>query len=88
MEKLNDIWNSLKNNADGLSGRKLSAFWALAFVATYLAIKHTDSNNAIEMVGMWLLFAAICLGLVAIPELMKFLAEIKNGKTKSDEANK
>lgn len=80
MGKLNDIWNSFKNNADGLSGRKLSAFWAIMFVSTYLSYKHTDLSNVIEMVGMWLIFAAVCLGLVAIPELMKFLAEIKNGK--------
>ncbi|CAB4127163.1 hypothetical protein UFOVP87_54 [uncultured Caudovirales phage] len=86
MSKLNDIWNSLKNNAEGLSGRKLSAFWAVAFVSTYLAIKHTDNNNAIEMVGMWLLFGAVCLGLVAIPELLKFLAELKNGKSKENES--
>ena len=83
--KMNDIWNSLKNNSEGLSGRKLSAFWALVFVATYLSIKHTDSTNSIAMVGMWLTFAAVCLGLVAIPELMKFLAEIKNGKPKDEQ---
>jgi len=80
MDWTKDIWDSFKNNNDGLSGRKSSAFWSLVVVATYLAIKHTDKTNAIPMVGMWLAFAAVCLGLVTIPELMKFLAELKNGK--------
>lgn len=80
MSKLNDLWDSFKNNKDGASGRKLSAFWAIVVVATFISYKYTTPNNVIEMVITWLVFASICLGLVTIPELIKFLAELKNGR--------
>jgi len=37
----------------------------------------------LEMVITWLVFALVCLGLVTIPELLKHLAELKNGKKES-----
>ena len=84
MNKLNDIWNSFKNNADGVSGRKLSAFWAIVVVATFISYKYTTSANVFEMVIVWLTFACICLGLVTIPELLKDLVQLKNGNKPTD----
>lgn len=83
MSKLNDLWDSFKNNKDGASGRKLSAFWAIVVVATYISYKYTTPQNVLEMVITWLVFALVCLGLVTIPELLKHLAELKNGKKES-----
>jgi len=80
MSKLNDIWNSFKHNKESASGRKLSAFWAIVVVATFISYKYTSSANVLEMVIVWLLFACVCLGLVTIPELLKDLVELKNGK--------
>jgi 4-amino-4-deoxy-L-arabinose transferase-like glycosyltransferase len=80
MSKISDIWNSFKHNKDGASGRKLSAFWAIVVVSTFATYKYTTDNNLIEVLIIWLTFASICLGLVTIPELIKFLAELKNGK--------
>lgn len=84
--KLNDIWNSMKHNKDGFSTRKLSAFWSVVVVSTFISYKFTNSNNLTEVLITWLVFASISLGLVTIPELIKFLAEIKKDKksTKSD----
>lgn len=78
MSWIKDIWNGFKTGASGLSGRKLSAFWAIVVVSTFLSYKNTTEKNAIQMVGMWLIFALICLGLVTIPELIKFITEVKN----------
>jgi hypothetical protein len=85
MSKLNDLWNSFKTNSDGVSGRKLSAFWAIVVVATFISYKYTTSANVFEMVIVWLTFACICLGLVTIPELLKDLVELKNGSKKAPE---
>jgi hypothetical protein len=84
MSKLTDIWNSFKHNKEGASGRKLSAFWAIVVVSTYISYKYTTTANVLEMTITWLVFALVCLGLVTIPELLKYLAELKNGK--KDEA--
>ena len=84
MSKLNDIWNSFKHNKEGASGRKLSAFWAIVVVSTYISYKYTTTANVIEMTITWLVFALVCLGLVTIPELLKYLAELKNGKGPSE----
>ena len=80
MSKLNDIWESFKINDIGASSRKLSAFWAIVVVATFISYKYTSSANVFEMVIVWLLFACVCLGLVTIPELLKDLVELKKGK--------
>ena len=80
MTKITDIWNSFKHNKDGASGRKLSAFWSIVVVSTFATYKYTTNNNLIEVLIIWLTFASICLGLVTIPELIKFLAELKKGK--------
>ena len=84
MTKITDIWNSFKHNKDGASGRKLSAFWSIVVVSTFATYKYTTNNNLIEVLIIWLTFASICLGLVTIPELIKFLAELKNGKGPSE----
>jgi len=84
MSKISDIWNSFKHNKDGASGRKLSAFWSIVVVSTFATYKYTTDNNLIEVLIIWLTFASICLGLVTIPELIKFLAELKNGKGPSE----
>lgn len=75
-----DIYNSFKKGSDGLSGRKLSAFWAIVVAASVLSWKNTTESNAIQIIGMWLLFGAICLGMVTIPDLIKCIVEIKNGQ--------
>lgn len=96
MSWIKDIWDSFKNNKDGLSGRKLAAFWGITIVATsvtlavvYMVHKRNENDVLIYLIYallIWIIFGAVCLGLVTIPELIKFLAELKNGKPK-DETN-
>jgi hypothetical protein len=83
MSKLNDIWNSFKINDSGASSRKLSAFWAIVVVSSYITYQYTTSAIVFEMVIVWLTFACVCLGLVTIPELLKDLSELKNGSKKA-----
>jgi hypothetical protein len=79
---ITDIWNSFKTNDGGASSRKLSAFWAIVVVATFISYKYTTSENVFEMVIVWLTFACICLGLVTIPDLLRDLVALKNGSKK------
>lgn len=83
MSKANDIWNSFKTTEGGASSRKLSAFWAIVVISSYITYKFTTPANVFEMVIVWLTFACICLGLVTIPELLKDLTELKNGNKKA-----
>ena len=79
-----DFKDSFKNTEGGYSGRKLSAFWAIVIVATYLSYKNANSENALYIIIAWLIFASVCLGLVTIPKLLETLTEIKNGKKDSN----
>lgn len=90
-----DIWDSFKNNKDGLSGRKLAAFWSITVVATamtfaiaFVVYKRNENDALLYLLYAlfaWLVFGTVCLGLVTIPELIKFLAELKNGKSNTNE---
>lgn len=80
-----DVYNSFKTNNDGLSGRKLSSFWAIVIVSTGLSFKFGNSKNVVDLVQLWLLFALLTLGLVTIPDLIRFIVEFKNkGATPND----
>lgn len=86
-----DVWDSFKTGTAGLSGRKLAAFWAITVVATlvtfaiaFVVYKRNENEALLYLLYAlfaWLVFGTVCLGLVTIPELIKFLAELKNGKS-------
>lgn len=71
-----NLFNSFSNNPGGWSGRKLSAFVAV-MVASYLTIFLLAESDRLHALYAWLTFALVCLGLVTIPELIKFLATVK-----------
>lgn len=71
-----DIYNSFKNTPGGFSGRKLSACWSVV-VASFLSWKNTTPENAVLIIGLWLLAAAVFLCIVTIPNLIKILAILK-----------
>ena len=86
-----DVWDSFKTGTAGLSGRKLAAFWSITVVATavtfaiaFVVYKRNENAAVLYLLYAlfaWLIFGTVCLGLVTIPELIKFLAELKNGKS-------
>jgi hypothetical protein len=83
MNKLNDIWNSFKTNAYGLSGRKISAATAV-LVGAYVTKYKIPTEMQFWALVVWLCYSAVCLGLVTIPELIKFVTELKNGSKKDE----
>jgi len=97
MDKLNDLWDSFKIGEHGFSGRKLSAFQFMNLITLihFSVIGFIIFGKDIEKVRIAFALAetlfyvdcvmlAVCLGLVTIPELIKFLAELKNGKDKTN----
>lgn len=67
-----ELINSFSTSPGGLSGRKLSAAASLIW-ACYLADKLEDEERMYAVL-FFLVFSAVCLGLVTIPELIKFLS--------------
>jgi uncharacterized membrane-anchored protein len=72
MKVIEQVLSSFKNNKEGFSGRKLSAF-AGVFVASYLSFKNTDNNNITWVVGTWLTYSLLCLGIVTVANLIEIL---------------
>lgn len=78
-------WNGIIINGFGL--RKFAAGISLC-TAVIVTIKHiTDANYSFTL-SVWLIFAAVCLGLITIPDLLKALATIKNQPVQSDIVDK
>jgi hypothetical protein len=65
-----NLLQSLHNNPEGFSARKLSAFAGVitSIVATF---KFTDHTNVDSIIITWLAFALLCLGIVTIEQIMK-----------------
>lgn len=72
MSWINDIWNSLNTDKQGVSGRKLSAAISV-LTAVWVGVMQVPESEKIYVVWSFLTFSAVCLGLVTIPELIKFL---------------
>lgn len=68
--------SSLDNHSQGFSGRKISAAIAV-LTCVVISLLYTEPANAVHMVMVWLCFAAICLGIVTIEQVIK----LKNGGT-------
>ncbi len=75
------LFGSLDKSDNTSSGRKWAALTAI-WTAVYITIKHTDNLNVKALVPDWLVFGAVCLGLITIPELIKFISA-RFGKSES-----
>lgn len=62
---------SFDNTPDGFSARKLSAF-AGVIVAIIATFRFVDEKVIISALGVWLIFAMMCLGIVTAEQLLKF----------------
>ena len=72
-----DLLNSLKNDAAGYSGRKLSAFIGVV-TAIYLTIFKMPAEHQLDSLVVWLSFSLLCLGIVTVQNIIEF----KNGSNK------
>lgn len=77
-----NLLGSLNTKDGGYSGRKLSALAAI-IVSIHSTERIVDAGVLMYVIFGWLVFASICLGLVTIPELIKFLNS-KNETNGSD----
>jgi hypothetical protein len=76
LKPLIDLYNSLFNNDKGFSYRKIAAGFSVFFVAYKISMQVTDDKLRVQLVEIWLTFGCICLGLITIPDLIKFLVTI------------
>jgi uncharacterized membrane protein HdeD (DUF308 family) len=73
---IKNLIDSLKNNSNGFSGRKLSALVGV-LTGVYLTIFKIPLENQLESLMVWLAFSLLCLGIVTVQNVIEF----KNGKT-------
>jgi MFS-type transporter involved in bile tolerance (Atg22 family) len=70
---------SLDTTVYGFSLRKIAAVITI-FAGIYLANKFATAENVIYLVGILLIFALLCLGIVTVDQLFRFYKESKEGK--------
>ena len=72
-----DLYNSLFASDGGFSFRKLGAAFGIFYIAAKLSLSVVDEKIKYDLVLVWLVFAAVCIGLVTIPDLIKFISTSK-----------
>lgn len=79
---IKDYFGSFYANANGMSGRKLTAFlsFTVAVLVTFIWI---TPETFITVLWSWILTGLLCLGLVTFQQLTEF----KNGKTNKEDGN-
>lgn len=76
-----DIYNSLFNNDKGISFRKGYAVIAIIY-AYQLQLSILDDKVKEKIIYSWQLVGLLCIGLVTIPDLIKFLSSKKDENPK------
>lgn len=71
---------SFDNTTKGFSARKLSAF-AGVNIAMLLSFKLGTPENGTYIVGIWLTFSLLCLGIVTAEQLLMYLKGDVNKQT-------
>lgn len=71
-----DLYNALFNNDNGFSFRKLGALFAM-YSAYKLQLTLTTDSSRQTVIMAWMTFSSVCIGLVTIPDLIKFLNKDK-----------
>ena len=72
MKKIFWDWiSSFNNNTQGMSARKLSAFFACA-VGAVLSFKFGSQGTAVELTLIWVSFALLCMGIITVQQIIDF----------------
>jgi len=79
VEKIERFINSFDTKNEGFSGRKLSAFFGV-FVSGFITSRYCTTQSLSEILIIWLVFVAFCLGLVTASQIISF----KNGKPENN----
>lgn len=67
--------NSFDTKNEGLSGRKLSAFFGVV-VGGFITYEYCTTEILMEILIVWLVFVSLCLGMVTAEQIIK----LKNGE--------
>lgn len=70
MKKIEKLLNSLDNNKDGWSARKLTAFYSVVIASSYLTYLIPEKDRLYALV-FWQLLALLCLGIVTFEQIIK-----------------
>lgn len=80
MQKLiGDYIEGFRKGNSGIMRRKAMSFFAMIFAAS-CSCKFGTEHNVIELVTIWLCFAAVAIGMVTFEQIV----QLKNGTNKSD----
>lgn len=71
---MQNIFDSFKNNSDGWSARKLTAF-AFVCMAAFVHLRGLNDSNALKFLIADGTFALICLGIVTVEQIIKLKHE-------------
>jgi hypothetical protein len=64
--------NSFDNDSPGFSARKLSAFTGVV-VAIIATFEFVDNTTITTVLGIWLIFSLMCLGIITADQLLRYL---------------
>jgi hypothetical protein len=79
VEKIERFINSFDTKNEGFSGRKLSAFFGVS-IAGFITAKYCTNTSLNEILVIWLVFVAFCLGLVTASQIISF----RSGKSENN----
>lgn len=74
------LFSSLDNYTPGYSGRKISTAISVVTIV-YLSVYRAPESAIKEIIYSLEIFSSICLGLITVPDLIKFLSGKKEGVT-------
>lgn len=77
-----DFYHSFFNNDMGFSFRKCGAAFAI-YTAGKISLSIQDQTMKFYVCCAWMVFAAVCIGLVTIPQLIQFLSDKKGTITET-----
>lgn len=80
---IKDLYDMFFNNDQGFSWRKVGATAGL-ISAINIAFTISDEAKKIQAIEILLIFSGICIGLIAIPDLIKTISIIFKGKEDKD----
>ena len=84
MSLITNLLESFKANKEGFAARKLSAFAAVA-ISVFTSLEYTDKDNLIYVIGIWLVFALLLLGIVTADQLIRLKGELPANDKKPTE---
>lgn len=77
------ILASFKNSKGNYSARKLSAFVAVA-TAIYITARLIPEAAQIDALYAWLIFAAVCMGIVTVEQIVNLRSNTSPTEPKTD----